>query len=117
MGISTSEQGTAERAAAEPMLDQVLEWSAVNSGSRNLDGLKQMAGILADAFSALPGDLKLVDPAPVETVTAAGETASLQHGQNLHLTVRPDAPVQLLFTGHMDTVYGADHPFQQAQWL
>lgn len=117
MGISTSEQGTAERAAAEPMLDQVLEWSAVNSGSRNLDGLKQMAGILADAFSALPGDLKLVDPAPVETVTAAGETAALQHGQNLHLSVRPDAPVQLLFTGHMDTVYSPDHPFQQTQWL
>ena len=99
------------------MLDQVLEWSAVNSGSRNLDGLKQMAGILADAFSDFPGDLKLVDPAPVETVTAAGDRAALEYGQNLHLTVRPDAPVQLLFTGHMDTVYGRDHPFQQTQWL
>ena len=117
MGISSSEQGTAERAAAEPMLDQVLEWSAVNSGSRNLKGLKQMAGILADAFSALPGELKLIDPAPVQTVTAAGETEALQHGQNIHVAVRPDAPVQLLFTGHMDTVYGPDHPFQQTQWL
>ena len=117
MGISSSEQGTAERAAAEPMLDQVLEWSAVNSGSRNLKGLKQMAGILANAFSALPGELKLIDPAPVQTVTAAGETEALQHGQNIHVAVRPDAPVQLLFTGHMDTVYGADHPFQQTQWL
>jgi len=117
MGISSSEQGTAERAAAEPMLDQVLEWSAVNSGSRNLKGLKQMAGILANAFSALPGELKLIDPAPVQTVTAAGETEALQHGQNIHVAVRPDAPVQLLFTGHMDTVYGPDHPFQQTQWL
>ena len=117
MGISSSEQGTAERAAAEPMLDQVLEWSAVNSGSRNLKGLKQMAGILADAFSALPGELKLIDPAPVQTVTAAGETEALQHGQNIHVAVRPDAPVQLLFTGHMDTVYCPDHPFQQTQWL
>jgi len=117
MGISSSEQGTAERAAAEPMLDQVLEWSAVNSGSRNLKGLKQMAGILANAFSALRGELKLIDPAPVQTVTAAGETEALQHGQNIHVAVRPDAPVQLLFTGHMDTVYGADHPFQQTQWL
>ncbi|HEU5067587.1 MAG TPA: hydrolase [Sphingomicrobium sp.] len=117
MGISSSEQGTAERAAAEPMLDQVLEWSAVNSGSRNLKGLKQMAGILANAFSALPGELKLIDPAPVQTVTAAGETEALHHGQNIHLTVRPDAPVQLLFTGHMDTVYAPDHPFQQTQWL
>jgi glutamate carboxypeptidase len=117
MGISSNEQSTAERAAAEPMLDQVLEWSAVNSGSRNLKGLRQMAGILANAFSALPGELKLIDPAPVQTVTAAGETEALQHGQNVHLAVRPDAPVQLLFTGHMDTVYGADHPFQQTEWL
>src|SRR6185503_11538194 len=117
MGISSSEQSTAERAAAEPMLDQVLEWSAVNSGSRNLKGLKQMAGILANAFSALPGELKLIDPAPVQTVTTAGETEALQHGQNIHVAVRPDAPVQLLFTGHMDTVYGPDHPFQQTQWL
>ena len=23
--------------------------------------------------------------------------------------VRPEAPLQLLFTGHMDTVFGADH--------
>lgn len=117
MGISKSERSIAERAAAEPMLDQVLEWSAVNSGSRNLDGLKRIAGLLADAFSFLPGVLQLVDPAPVETVNAAGETVALQHGQNLHLLVRPDAPVQLLLTGHMDTVYAADHPFQQTRWL
>jgi glutamate carboxypeptidase len=27
------------------------------------------------------------------------------------------APVQLLFTGHMDTVFGADHAFQDTRWL
>ncbi|HEY0446207.1 MAG TPA: hydrolase, partial [Allosphingosinicella sp.] len=35
---------------------------------------------------------------------------------NLHLRVRPEAPVQLLFTGHMDTVYAAEHPFQSLAW-
>ncbi|MEA3033469.1 MAG: glutamate carboxypeptidase, partial [Sphingomonadales bacterium] len=39
------------------------------------------------------------------------------HGRNLHLVVRPDAPVQILLTGHMDTVYGTDHPFQRLEWL
>jgi glutamate carboxypeptidase len=39
------------------------------------------------------------------------------HGRHLQLTVRPEAPLQLLFTGHMDTVFGADHPFQQTRWL
>ena len=31
--------------------------------------------------------------------------------------MRPTAPVQLLFTGHMDTVFGADHAFQETRWL
>ncbi len=115
--LSKNEQATVERAAAEPMLDQVLQWSAVNSGSRNLPGLETMAAILADAFSPLPGDLQLLDATPVEAVDAAGRTVALEHGRNLHLKVRPDAPVQLLFTGHMDTVFALDHPFQQTQWL
>ncbi len=115
--VSATEMAVVERAAAEPMLDQVLEWSAINSGSRNLAGLERVGAVLADAFSVLPGRLRLVDSAPVENVDAAGRTIALEHGQNLHLTVRPDAPVQLLFTGHMDTVFSVDHPFQQAQWL
>jgi glutamate carboxypeptidase len=35
----------------------------------------------------------------------------------LHLTVRPTAPVQLLLTGHMDTVFAQDHAFQDTRWL
>ena len=31
--------------------------------------------------------------------------------------MRPTAPLQLLFTGHMDTVFGADHAFQATRWL
>jgi glutamate carboxypeptidase len=115
--LSKIEQATVERAAAEPMLDQVLEWSAVNSGSRNLPGVERMAAILANAFSILPGALELVDAAPVEAVDAAGHIFAIEHGQNMRLKVRPDAPVQLLFTGHMDTVFPVDHAFQQTQWL
>ena len=115
--LSSSERQTVERAGAEPMLDQVLAWSAVNSGSRNLGGLERMAELLADAFSALPGVLRLENPAPVESVDSAGKTIDIRHGRHLHLTVRPTAPVQLLFTGHMDTVFGADHAFQETRWL
>jgi glutamate carboxypeptidase len=99
------------------MLDQVLAWSAVNSGSRNLSGLAAMAGLLGDAFADLPGQIELLDPARVEAVDAAGKTIELPHGRNLRLTVRPEAPVQLLFTGHMDTVFAVDHPFQETRWL
>ena len=115
--LSSNERDIVERAAAEPMLDQVLAWSAVNSGSRNLGGLERMADLLADAFAALPGALRLEDPARVESVDNAGRTQEIRHGRHLHLTVRTTAPVQLLFTGHMDTVFAADHSFQQTRWL
>jgi glutamate carboxypeptidase len=115
--LSSTEREAVERASAEPMLDEVLAWSAVNSGSRNLSGLERMADLLADAFTALPGVLRLEQPQSVESVDAAGKTMKIKHGRHLHLTVRPTAPVQLLLTGHMDTVFGADHAFQQTQWL
>lgn len=115
--LSSDERAVVERANAEPMLDQVLAWAAVNSGSRNLEGLGRMAGLLADVFADLPGPLELEPPATVETIDSEGRTVHIEHGHHLHLTVRPGAPVQLLFTGHMDTVYAPDHTFQETRWL
>jgi glutamate carboxypeptidase len=104
-------------AAAAPMLSQVEEWARVNSGSRNLDGLARIAALLADAFAALPGEARLLEPAPVQEMAADGTLRPLAHGRNLHVSVRPEAPCQVLLTGHMDTVYGAEHPFQRLEWL
>jgi glutamate carboxypeptidase len=115
--LSKPERDATERAAAEPMLDQVLAWAAINSGSRNLAGLETIADILADAFAALPGALRFEAPGSVETVDNAGRTVKIEHGRHLHLSVRPTAPIQLLFTGHMDTVFAVDHAFQATSWL
>lgn len=115
-GETNDERAVVERAADGPMLYQVEAWAAVNSGSRNLVGLETIAGMLADAFAMLPGELALRDAAPVEAVAADGSLAAVAHGRNLHLTVRPQAPVQLLLTGHMDTVFGPDHEFQKLSW-
>ena len=115
--LSPIERDALDRIDGAPMLAQVLQWSAVNSGSRNLAGLGEVAGLLADAFAALPGEVRFEDPAPVEAVDTAGHTNAIEHGRHLHLTVRPDAPVRLLLTGHMDTVFGVDHEFQQTRWL
>ena len=98
------------------MLARVEAWCAINSGSRNLAGLDLMANRLADAFAMLPGALTLRDAAPADAIAADGARVMLEHGRNLHLKVRPAAPVQILLTGHMDTVFGADHPFQACSW-
>ena len=115
--LTSEEQAAVEAAMAAPMLAQVEAWASINSGSRNLGGLADVAALLGDAFAGLPGAVAMVDPAPVDAVDAAGKRFAIQHGRNLHLVVRPQAPVQLLLTGHMDTVFGADHPFQSLTWL
>lgn len=116
MTLNNIEARLVETAAAAPMLAQVERWAAINSGTRNLDGLKMMAGLLADEFAALPGDLALVKGAPVESVAADGSISTILHGDHLHLCIRPDAPLQMLFTGHMDTVFAKDSPFQTLAW-
>ncbi len=112
ISLSPVERRLIDVAADQPMLAQVERWAAINSGTRNLAGLAAMAGELADAFSALPGDLTLVDAPAVEAVTNDGAVHLLDHGQHLQLCVRPDAAVRILLTGHMDTVFPVDHPFQ-----
>ena len=111
-GLTTIERDAIARVADAPMLANTLDWAAINSGTGNLAGLADVASHLADAFSALPGELALLSPDPVERVDVAGNVVAIEHGRHLHVRVRPQAAVQMLFTGHMDTVYPADHPFQ-----
>jgi glutamate carboxypeptidase len=115
--MTLAEQALLERIEQPPILARTLDWAAVNSGTRNLTGLADMADRLADAFSSLPGAVALVDPQPVERIGARGEAEPLPHGRHLLLRVRPHAERRVLLTGHMDTVYAADDPFQHCDWI
>ncbi|SFP35849.1 hydrolase [Sphingomonas rubra] len=110
--LTTTERDTLARLDGASMLARTKEWAAINSGTRNLAGNATMAGLLADAAAALPGSVRLVPAAPVDTVAVDGRVEAIGHGDHLHLSVRPGATRRLLFFGHMDTVYGVDHPFQ-----
>jgi glutamate carboxypeptidase len=59
----------------------------------------------------------LVDPVPVTAIAADGSAFEKPHGQHLVVRVRPDANRRILLTGHMDTVFPADHAFQHQRWL
>lgn len=85
--------------------DLLITWAEINSGSNNFPGLDRMRHALAAEFGTLPG-------ATVEHVPLAGTPA-----QALRIRVRPSAPLQLLFSGHFDTVYEADSPFQRCTLL
>lgn len=115
--LATIEQDMITGIDPAAMLARTLAWSEVNSGTAHLAGLARMAALLAEAFSVLPGTLALVDPAPAKRVDAAGNLQELAHGRHLVLRVRPDAQRRVILTGHMDTVFGPDHPFQTVRWL
>ncbi|WP_412071317.1 hydrolase [Qipengyuania sp. SS22] len=102
---------------ADTMLGQVQDWTAINTGTANLDGLARMAGVLADAFSTLPGEIELVEPATVTAISAEGHEFEKPHGRHMVLRVRPEAERRFVLTGHMDTVFPVDHPFQNTVWL
>ncbi|MHA7819478.1 MAG: hydrolase [Erythrobacter sp.] len=102
---------------ATAMLERVQTWCKVNTGTGNVAGLAKQADMLAEAFSVLPGEVELVDPAPVTAIAADGSEFEKAHGQHLVLRVRPTANRRILLTGHMDTVFPVDHPFQRLTWL
>lgn len=85
----------------ELMVNRLIKWASINSGSRNLHGLELMLNSLADDFAILPGKIDIIKLSDDPTIPHA-----------LKITCRPKAPIQIFFNGHMDTIYGQDHPFQ-----
>jgi glutamate carboxypeptidase len=95
----------------DAMVARAIEWCAINSGSRNLAGLQEMAEPLAAVMGAL-GEVERVALAETEEVSADGAIRAAKTGVALRLEVRPDAPVQVALTGHYDTVYPAETNFR-----
>ena len=105
--LSVADEAAIERleAASEAMIARTVAWSGVNTGSTNTDGLKAFAPTLADAFSELDAEIDLQRAEPFEIVGAAGDLESIETGPILRVKARPDAPVQIVLSGHYDTVF------------
>ena len=56
-GLNENESAVIAVARAQPMLQQVERWASVNSGTRNMAGLAEVAAMLAGAFGVLPGNI------------------------------------------------------------
>ncbi|MFZ4126025.1 MAG: hydrolase [Rickettsiales bacterium] len=92
-------------------------WSKINSGSYNVSGLRAMRAALADNFLWLGGEQEVLSCGPMMRIDTQGHEAQVELAECLSIRKRPDAPIQLLLVGHMDTVYGPEHPFQTPRFL
>lgn len=85
--------------------DLLVQWAEINSGSSHLAGLATMRAALATEFARFAG--AVVEQVRLPTTEACA----------LRIRQRPDSPLQVLLSGHYDTVYDADHPFQTCRKL
>ena len=105
--LSELDQIALDKLAAlqDDMLARTIKWSKINTGSWNAEGLNIFAPILAEAFGETEATVELVPTALIEKVDAKGEMQGFQSGPVLRATARPDAPNQIIMTGHYDTVF------------
>ncbi|WP_454762283.1 hydrolase [Caulobacter segnis] len=95
------------------LIARAVDWCGVNTGSRNLEGLATQADLLVDVLKTLPGEVARTPLSDTLEIAADGAERRQVNGEALLLTVRSHAPIQVILTGHYDTVFPADTTFRQ----
>jgi glutamate carboxypeptidase len=103
-----------ERARAEkqPLLDTLKTLTAIESGSRDLEGLAKIGNVVAERLHALGATVEMVEPADVYRM----EDTPPQVAKAVRATFKGKGQKKLLMIAHMDTVYlkgmGEKQPFR-----
>lgn len=114
MRILPQEQAVLDHVAARgtAIVGRAVDWAGVNSGSRNTAGLARMLDLLETAAAPLSADVARLPAGGSTSVGDDGRVREETHADALGISKRPDAPVQVILTGHYDTVFPADGAFQ-----
>lgn len=90
------------RAQKLPMLDTLRELTAIESGSRDIEGLDRIAAVIESRLKALGADsVELIEPANVYRMEDTPERI----GKAVRGTFKGKGTKKLLLIAHMDTVY------------
>lgn len=103
--------------AYETMRARLHLWASQNSGSCNRQGLSAMRALLKEAYQELPGRCEEIPLPSSQVLMADGRQQTQSYEPALRLSIRPEAPVQVALTGHYDTVFDKDSPFQSVKIL
>ncbi|KTD64770.1 hydrolase [Legionella spiritensis] len=105
------------QARRQTMEQQLHRFCEINSGSDNLAGLALMHTLLAESFRTLSDQIENKPLPAITTMDMAGNRIQQRCGDALLIRKRPELKRRILLSGHMDTVYGAKHPFQTITYL
>jgi glutamate carboxypeptidase len=114
MRILPSDQLVLDHVAAREaaIVARALDWASVNSGSRNAEGLGAMLELLEAEAGRLPAQVTRLATGTATTVSEDGSVRTESYADALRVACRPEAPVQVVLTGHYDTVFPAESAFQ-----
>jgi glutamate carboxypeptidase len=117
MRLAPEDRAILDRIAADggAIVQRAVDWCSINSGSRNLEGLERQRAALVDALAILPAAPIDVPLAPTIEIGADGRERELAHPASIAVVVRPEAKVQVILTGHYDTVYPLESRFQSVK--
>lgn len=99
------------------MVEQLHQFCEINSGTSNLWGLSQMADVLQTAYKPIADTVQIKKLQPFPIIDISGETQLKICGDVLFISKRPHLKRRILLSGHMDTVYPAESPFQKLTYL
>jgi glutamate carboxypeptidase len=96
------------------LITTLKQWSNINSGSFNVDGVSNMADTIETYVQdSLGVTAERHALAALQQVDSSGNVIERPVGPLLKFSKRPDAKLRILFCGHMDTVFPSDSAFQQ----
>ena len=94
------------------IIGRAVAWANVSSGSRNANGLAHVLALLEAEARHLPAEVLRIPTQGSSSVGDDGAVRTEAHADALRITARPEAPIQVVLTGHYDTVFPAESPFQ-----
>ena len=105
------------RANQQTMVAQLHQFCEINSCTNNTPGLQKMSRALQDAYVPIADSIESRKSPDIPTIDMSGKTILQPCGNSLFIRKRPTLKRRILLSGHMDTVYPADHPFQHLKYL
>ncbi len=99
------------------MLEQLILWCHINSGSTHLSGLALMHETLRHAFTPFADIIESHALPSIKTIDLSGSSINQNFGELLFIRKRPHLTRRILLSGHMDTVYNERHPLQMVTQL
>lgn len=87
------------------------QWCNLNSGSGHAAGLERMRRALREEFA------RSFPAATIDEPSAEAPGFNPTGVKALRVRVRPTAPIQILLSGHYDTVYESGDAFQTCRWI